>query len=271
MTKIDRWLVRAALVALTSLIFVATFEVLTLGEHAKSSTAALTATINDTDTMVRFISRPCLARDAAGKLQAPGTLCNVDKLANSVHDLAVTTQLQVHNSTQLVQATTGTLTQGAADLHRTADALNQQLQAIGPLLQSLKTSSDQIPPTMQKLQASLDPVPQLVRDADTTVKNINARVEDPSNAELQKALALNATQLALIEGDFYARLHPLLNPDPCTTRSCKVKASFGKVSATFPLLEAVYDMQRIWAGPNQNVKVALSPSTPQPARNVKPK
>lgn len=83
-----------------------------------------------------------------------------------------------------------------------------------------------------------------------TLGNLNGGIDDarklaPEVARGVTAGADTAQHIDGITGDFQTALHPILNPDPCKTRACKVKRGLGAVKAAGGGAEGLYYMVEV--------------------------
>lgn len=123
-----------------------------------------------------------------------GTLANVNKLVVKVGDIAVDTQTQVRQSGKLINAASSGLSSVSDHLNTTLSVADNQLTHVGPLLDSARTATDSISPTLGKLGLTIDASTQTIKDAD-------ARINDPNIAEIVKQWAAMSTSAAGLMAD----------------------------------------------------------------------
>ncbi|MGO8792920.1 MAG: hypothetical protein ACLQVL_36795 [Terriglobia bacterium] len=176
------------------------------------------------DAVLDKVNRPCAteAEKAAGKDHPCGTLANIDKAVVKVGDLLVTSQRQEQDVAKAAQANMGAVNDLAGHLNTVADKLSGTATAATGTLQQAQTD-------LATLDGSIAATKPLLTHADAAVSDLDAAVN-----ENRKRIALGldnlnviSGQTALITTDVHHYTHPILNPDPCTTRKCRAGRLFG--------------------------------------------
>jgi hypothetical protein len=186
------------------------------GTQAKQTFVAL----NDTLTIV---NRPCSAKNAQGQLLKDGTLCKVNTAVTQIGDIAVTSQMQVKQSGKLIDTASNSLNRVSNALASEVVALKGTTNAATGFVKQATTDLT----TAQPALADLDPLVKQYTvagsDLDTTIKSVNAKVNDPvMNAyvtDFTKHVDSMSASGDLMLADAQWKEHQLLHPD-------KVKLGF---------------------------------------------
>lgn len=112
--------------------------------------------------------------------------------------------------------------------------------------------------TLDEATATLKIVNDPKRGLRVLLMNANGTISDLGELtpEVQRALkgiadtseqtAGIGTHLNATTGDLQHALHPILNPDPCTTRGCKIKRDLAKLKVAGPTAEGIYYLIQIF-------------------------
>lgn len=113
----------------------------------------LAPTVKRTNATLDILNAPC-----KGDSDSCGTVASVGKLVKKIGDIAVTTQLQVKQSSTIINAASQSLASTSGHLNAAIDTLKDQLKHVGPLLDSAKTATDSISPAVQHFTVSADEI-----------------------------------------------------------------------------------------------------------------
>jgi hypothetical protein len=113
----------------------------------------LAPTVKRTNATLDILNAPC-----KGDSDSCGTVASVGKLVKKIGDIAVTTQLQVKQSSTIINAASQSLTSTSGHLNAAIDTAKEQLTHVGPLLDSAKTATDLIPPAVKHISSNADEI-----------------------------------------------------------------------------------------------------------------
>lgn len=134
----------------------------------------LTAPVAGVNTTLANVNRPC--KGPAGP-DACGTLAQINKVAIDAGDIAVTAQMQVRQSGQLISAATENINRVAAHISGTADALtgtvNAAAEAIDQARADLVTANGTIAAAQPLIEAST----RTVEHADATIATVSPNLD----------------------------------------------------------------------------------------------
>lgn len=88
------------------------------------------------------------------------------------------------------------------------------------LLASATTTTDALPPLVSTLRVNLEHLTPLEDASTQAVSHFDALLQSKSLSDALDGLGGTAENAKKISGDLYVWSHPLLNPEPCRTKSC---------------------------------------------------
>ena len=210
------------------------------------------------------VNRPCGAKDAQGRLLAPGTLCSIGKMVTHFGDLTVAAQKQVQQTDTLVAGTSQALATATSSLQSTSEAVNAQLAHVGPALDSLKASSDAIPPALDSVTSALldqkSGLPPMLANANAGVRDFDTLISSPDLQAAVKNVNTVSGNFASMSADANLKFHDLLFPPPCHGVKCRIGETINDVRLGVQFIEPAFYLRELLTGErvsvNNTVKVA---------------
>lgn len=182
--------------------------------------------------MDRMADAGLAVSQTAQHLNAPhGTIAMIDEDAGATKSLIVHADLVARHEQQSMSTWDNdardlfTNANGAVtDLRGTANAATTALQGVPPVL---------------------DGATHAVKTMDAAAGHLDAAINAPEVVDATKHLDSAIGHTDGILGDFQTRLHPILNPDPCKTKKCKLESAAGKATSAGGFAEAVYYLMEL--------------------------
>lgn len=160
-------------------------------------------TLSGLDKIEAQIDAPCTGYHGSVSC---GVLAQAAQTEKNIGIVAGQTALQVKQSGELVAAATQSLQETSAAARVDLDTLNAQETRVGPLLDSLRVSSDSIPPAMTSLAVT-------EQQATADLKSMDALLTDKSITETAANVQhMTATADAVETKATKGYLHPSHNP-----------------------------------------------------------
>lgn len=176
-----------------------------------------------------------------------GPIENVSKLTTKIGDVAVVAQIQAQQSGKLVNAASQSLEGVSAEARADLTTLNTQESQIGPLLASLKASSDSIPPAIAAVQAT-------AQQGTIDLASLNDLLKSKAVNQTISGLGETAQNTGKITGDLYAFENRYLNPPPCKTRGCEWKRVWAGAGPVFGVGNEAVHLYEAFHGYKVNVE-----------------
>lgn len=124
-----------------------------------------------------------------------------------------------------------------ASLKKTSDVTAQSESQIAA---STSTTVSALQPQITKLGDAITAVTDATKSANTTLKSVNDLVANPVIVSTLKHADSTVSHVDGITRDFQHALHPILNPDPCKTKGCRVKRAFKSILGAASAGEGLY-------------------------------
>jgi hypothetical protein len=130
---------------------------------------------------------------------------------------------------------------------------NGTLTDLRGVLTAGKGTLDQATETLKIINDPKTGLHVVLVDADGVIKDLGTLTPDVQRAvkglaDTSEQTAGIGTHLNATTGDLQHALHPILNPDPCTTRACKFKRDLKALKAVGPGAEGLYYLIQIFSG-----------------------
>jgi hypothetical protein len=180
------------------------------------------------------------------KLNGPhGTIAMADEDAGAAKSLIVHADMAArHEQQQLTTWDTrgdilfANINDGVTDLRGTINASTKTVDAGTALVLELRKTAQAVNDPKKGLPPILAETGASVKDAHTALPQLTRAITATADtAENTRGITEHVDG---ITGDLQVALHPILNPDPCTTRGCKIKRALGLVKAAGSGSEGLY-------------------------------
>ncbi len=139
----------------------------------------------------------------------------------------------LNSGSDTLKAATGTLQAST----RALDTANDQLTHVAPVLDAAKGSLDAIPPAITQITKD---VPPLIANANGAVTDVRKFITSPDLMATVGNVEGITEHTEGMSADFQHALHPILNPEPCKTKGCKVKRTFKAILGATTAGEGAY-------------------------------
>lgn len=173
-----------------------------------------------------------------------GTIKMIDEDAGAAKSLIIHADLVARHEQQQLN----TWDARGTELFNNANGAVTDLRGV---FTSGKATLDQATETLKIINDPKTGLRVVLEHTDGTIQDLGSLTPDIKRAT--KGLADTSEQTAGIgqhlnatTGDLQHALHPILNPDPCTTRGCKIKRDLAKLKVAGPTAEGLYYLIQIF-------------------------
>jgi ABC-type transporter Mla subunit MlaD len=122
---------------------------------------------------VTIINQPCDAKDAHGLTLKPGTLCQVGNMTTRIGDIAVTSQIQVHQNGLLIQGAVTNMNAVTTHITKLVDSLTDTTKDLGGTARAFAGTADAARDDLKAAQPAIAQAKPLMDASTTTVQNAN--------------------------------------------------------------------------------------------------
>ena len=233
-------MIRASSVALLIFLVAATGVVLVLGYDVHRILSGMDTKLNGPSGI--------LMRAEGVESKANATLVNLDNgtkvwaasakdQAGAIQDLATDAHGSLSHANDALDSIpplSASLVDEVGALHKTTDAATGSVQALTGVL--------------TVAQGTTGAATSLLARTTSTVGDLDVLLKDQAIHRTLDATATTSEQLAALSTDLHIYTHPMLNPDPCKTKTCTFGRVMGKVGGYVGIAASAFSASQ-WVRP----------------------